>query len=266
MAWVKDPRAHAAQARHRLYGSQPERALVPAIDAALHALSSGRLSEARRWLLLIDQLPRDPKNEAYQSRRFDLAMARAQVGISTQPRAPRADLVGQARRRARTPQQKARAKLLEAMLEAKYGTGNLAIAQLTSLINTIQQAHPNVAVEALAEQGDLFLQVGDHSRSRASVVRAEELRGGRLPDVIQTRLDRIRADALAASGKLQLTVQRCNAALSLAEDLDLQQAQVRLRLRLAWVRLQMRQLDEATSPWHGTHAHSIKEICGWACG
>ena len=246
-AWVKDPRAHAAQARHRLYGSQPEKALVPAIDAALHAMTSGRLSDARRWLLLIDQLPRDPDNEAYQSRRFDLAMARAQVGMATQPRAPRADLVGQARRRARTPKQKARARLLEATLEAQYGTGELAIAQLTSLINEIHREHPSVAVEALAEQGDLFLQNGDYTRSRAAVVRAEELRGGRQPDVIQTRLDRIRADALAAVGALQQTVQRCNAALSLAEDLDLQQAQVRLRLRLGWVRLQMRQLDVATN-------------------
>ena len=121
-----------------------------------------------------------------------------------------------------------------------------------------------MAVEALAEQGDLFLQNGDYTRSRAAVVRAEELRGGRLPDVIQTRLDRIRADALAAVGALQQAVQRCNAALSLAEDLDLQQAQVRLRLRLL-IRLQMRQLDEATAlAWHARAQHQGDMRLGFA--
>jgi serine/threonine protein kinase/tetratricopeptide (TPR) repeat protein len=255
-AWIRDPRAHAEHARHRLHGSQPERALVPAIDATLHAVASGRMNEARRWLLVIDQLPRDADNQAYQARRFDLAVARARVGMATQPRAPRADLVGQARRRARTPVQQARARLLEASLEARYGTGEIAISQLNALINQVSSVHVDVAVAALAEQGDLFLQRGDHARARAAVVRAEELRGARRPDFIQSRMDRIRADALAQAGALEAAVQRCNAALALAEELDLQRSQARIKLRLSSIRLAMRQLEEANElAWQARSQH-----------
>ena len=92
------------QARVRLMGDTNPRTAVA--RAAIAAWNDDRPSDTRRWLHVVDRLPRDRNDPGYRSVRADLARVRAEVSYSTPAASPRPDLLQQANRRARSPDEK----------------------------------------------------------------------------------------------------------------------------------------------------------------
>jgi tetratricopeptide (TPR) repeat protein len=118
-------------ATHMLRGKKTHRALGPAIRAAVHAVNTGQYDAARNWLMAIDPLPRDKHDPTYQALRFELAWCRARTSLSTDLARVRADLVAQARARARNPGEQIRVDLLEADLWQRQGRIGDAIVRCT---------------------------------------------------------------------------------------------------------------------------------------
>ncbi|HCH63205.1 MAG TPA: hypothetical protein DFR83_10400, partial [Deltaproteobacteria bacterium] len=92
-------------ARGRLLGEANPR--TPVVRAAIAAWNADRPEDARRWIHVADRLPRDRTDPGYRSLRAELARVRAEVAYMHEGSPPRPDLLQQARRRARSPDEQA---------------------------------------------------------------------------------------------------------------------------------------------------------------
>ena len=97
--------SRAAIARVRLFGTRPARSAC--VRAALEAHSAGHAAATRRWLHVVDRLPRDRSQPDYAALRAPLARVRAEVAHIGLETPVRTDLLQQAFRRAQRPHEQA---------------------------------------------------------------------------------------------------------------------------------------------------------------
>lgn len=117
------------EAWHRLLGTHPEAARGPLALAAAEALDGERPERAWEWLHTIDRLgsaspplkQRTPGPEDTPSARALRARLRAELSLRNRRAAPRAALLDQFRRRARTPADHAHARVLDGWLRVRQG-------------------------------------------------------------------------------------------------------------------------------------------------
>lgn len=265
-AW-REPAAAASLARHRLAGTRPLTAHQPALQAALHAVSTGRWGEARRWLLVLDLLRTGPDASAQEADRFSRAWCRARVALAIEVRPWREDLVAQAERRAKSASARAAARLLRFELQARQGDVEQALGRAIRFAGrkveeaSVGRCDPAVGAEALALCAALHLAVAEPVQAVLAAERAERVRGGRRADLLQVRLDRYRAAAWTARGDAVEARRTAEAGLDLALRLDATPEAAALRLYRA-VAL-YRQGDRRTAETEAWRAHAELAGPGW---
>ncbi len=147
-----------------------------AVDAALHAAREGHAAEARRWLQVADTLPH-PRTEAWAAGRFTRAWCRARVSLWTDGDGGQPELVAQARRRARSPEEVAEARILEEELRWRQGGARAARRALDEVAAEAAPTHPELARRARLARARLELEDGSPSAGLRALDRAAVVPG-----------------------------------------------------------------------------------------
>jgi hypothetical protein len=121
------------------------------VQAAIALTRVGRLYEARKWLLYLDTVPRDPESEIYKRHRFNIAFARATVAHSCDTERIRKDLVEQALDRADSDAQRQYVAILEAQQLAREGKLRRGIACAVAGAATSRRDHPEIACRLILQ-------------------------------------------------------------------------------------------------------------------
>jgi len=199
-AWVavQGPSASPhALTRLRLLAGDPEGARAPARAAALCALERGRYAEARRWLFLLDALPRHGTQEP-----FELAVAKARVALITEAEEPRDLLVDGVERAARSPSEQATATLLRAAYQLRQGLVRPALAEALRTASPSRAPTPELAVEALVLATRCRLRLHQHEDARAQLTRAEALLAAAPPGRLTHEVALLRTEVLLRDQQL----------------------------------------------------------------
>lgn len=187
----------AALARLQLLAAQPEAARAPTREAALAALQRGHYAEARRWLFLLDALPRRQGPEP-----FDLAVAKARVALVTEADEPRDLLVDGVEKAANSPAEHATATLLRAAYQLRQGLVRSALADALRTASPGRAPTPELAVEALVLATRCRLRLHQTDDARAQLTRAEALLAAGRPGRLVQDVALLRAEVLLRGHEL----------------------------------------------------------------
>jgi|GEM_PF-6144412 len=164
-------------ARVRLLGTDLPRTACARAAIAAHA--DDRPDQTRRWLHVVDRLSRDPNDSAYRSVRAPIARIRAEVAHETAGAPLRPDLLHQAIRRARTPDEQA--ALARVLGLVARGEGNLPAAERAWLAGAEDpDAHPTHQARCALHALELAHHAG--ALDRAEVALRALNRATRAPD------------------------------------------------------------------------------------
>jgi tetratricopeptide (TPR) repeat protein len=212
-------------AAHILRGHKPDRALGPAIQAAVHAVRTGHLDEARSWLMTIDPLPRDPGDPTYQSLRFELAWCRAQTSLGTDISRIREDLVAQALERAQGEQDQARVQALQASLLVRQGRVADALHECQRGAKHPWTARSTLGAGFCIQAARICLNLGHADAARAHLREAAALKESPEYSLAQ-------ADLANMEGETQRCLSLCRGAIAQTHSVEQAGDRARLSLRL----------------------------------
>ncbi len=165
-------------ARVRLLGTEDPR--TACARAAIDAWNADRPQDTRRWLHVVDRLPRDSKDPGYRSIRAHLARVRAEVAFSADHSGPRAALLQQAVRRARSPDEQASLPYAVGLAALREGSSSTAL-RAWKTGSTDPLAHPISRARCGNRLHDWHLNAGDLSAATEAL---EALRAAcRVPDL-----------------------------------------------------------------------------------
>ena len=158
-----------AEATLALLADDRNGAWKPAARAALACERTGRFTEARRWLLVLDALP---ASSAVAELAFPLALCRARVALATEPGKPRMELAELCARIAGTPAEHGHARLILARYRIRLGEARSALVECMRLASPAAQPQPAIAARAQLIAAEIRQGMGQLEEAGAHLDRA----------------------------------------------------------------------------------------------
>ncbi|MBT3223272.1 MAG: hypothetical protein HN348_29720, partial [Proteobacteria bacterium] len=187
----------------QLLAGNQKGAWTPAARAAHQAQRAGRFSEARKWLLVLDTLPKQSLQD------FDLALVRAQVALHTEPGEPRMELVVLCEHLAKDRKQEDSARILGAKYLLRKGEPRAALVSALRLASPALEPDPEIALRALQVAIQCRLALYQFTDATRELRRAEELLKQNPDRILHIQLGNIRAELAFARHDLIACRKHC---------------------------------------------------------
>jgi hypothetical protein len=174
-------------------------------EAAVRAATSlervGRNADARKWLMLLDSIKRDPTSDLFKELRFSLAYCRTKVAHSCDTERIRRDLLEQASKRVRIPKQNHKVALLEVQIRRREGKLRSALAGALSASATAKAEHPVIALRLLLEALRCRFQLNQTDEAARGLERCDELLTRIRSPLLAVEVSLARSELLLALGR-----------------------------------------------------------------
>ena len=203
------------------------------VKAAVALTRVGRLHEARKWLLHLDTVPRDPESEVYKKHRFDLAFARATVAHSCDTERIRKDLVTQASERSKTEAQKQYVAVLEAQQLAREGHMRRAIACAVAGAAVSRVDNPDIACRLILQTASMRLELEQFYDIEVGISQLEALSSRIVDRPILCEINLLKARYKIINGKTIEAIGLSLTGLDMARSCDYQKGEAGFMLVLA---------------------------------
>ncbi len=168
-----------------------QRAFEPGAKAALEADRRGHYAEARRWMLLLDTMPRLLPQDSPLL--FELAVLAANAALRSDTQVARQDLLTTAEGLARGPDQEGRARILRAEWQLRGGNPRAALVSALRVASTASVG-PQVAAHALLVAVQARVITAQIPDARRELERAKQLLGEQPDPVLGVAATNLEAD------------------------------------------------------------------------
>lgn len=210
------PDDNAEIAALHVIAGDPRAAWTPCSLAAVNAERLGDFDAARRWLFLIDTLPRPEVFRAGPL--FDVAVVRARVALSTEPGEPRRDLLQAVDELAVSDPQPAIAKLLRAEFDLRDGQATRALIAALRVASTVRETSPHLAVQALLDAIQCRFVLDQLDDVPQQISTASELLAANPNPLLNTQLGNLRAEHLFRTQDLTQCRKQCQLLIRQASE------------------------------------------------
>jgi tRNA A-37 threonylcarbamoyl transferase component Bud32 len=190
------------------------------VRAAISLERVGRNADARKWLMLLDTIKRDPQSELFKELRFPLAYCRTKVAHSCDTERIRRDLLEQTTKRVRLPKQHHKVSLLEVQIRRREGKLRSALAGALSASATAKAEHPLIALRLLLEALRCRFQLEQIDEAARGIDIGNELLARVHSPLLAVELQLARAELLLALGRERRVVDLAKEARQKAELLQ----------------------------------------------
>jgi len=190
-----------------------------AVRAAISLERVGRNADARKWLMLLDSIKRDPRSNLFKDLRFPLAYCRTKVAHSCDTERIRRDLLEQTTKRVRQPKQHHKVALLEVQIRRREGKLRSALAGALSASATARAEHPVVSLRLLLESLRCRFQLEQVDEAARGIEIGTELLTRIRSPLLEVELQLARAELLLALGRAGRVVDLAQQARRKAESL-----------------------------------------------
>jgi hypothetical protein len=167
------------------------RAFDPGARAALDADRTGRYGDARRWMLLLDTMPRMLPQDSPLL--FELSALAANAALRADLQGARQDLLTTAEGLARGPNQEGRVRILQAEWQLRAGNPRAALVSALRVASS-QTASAEVAAHALLVAVQARIITGQTPDARRELDRARQLLGDTPDPVLEVAATNLEAD------------------------------------------------------------------------
>jgi tRNA A-37 threonylcarbamoyl transferase component Bud32 len=232
LRWV-----HVAESRIRSGRNQMD-CWEACVRAATSLERVGRNADARKWLMLLDNIKRDPHSEIFKELRFSLAYCRTKIAHSYDTERIRRDLIEQASKRIRIPKQHHKVALLEVQIRRREGNLKSALAGALSASATAKKEYPVTSLRLLLEALRCRIQLNQTEEAARGLQMASELLTRIRSPLLEVEVDLARSELLLALG-------RAGRVVSLAQETSRKAEKLNFPYGIA-----LAQLYEATAHQH----------------
>jgi len=195
LRWV-----NVAASRIRSGASQME-CWEASVRAAVSLERVGRNADARKWLMLLDSIRRDPDSALFKELRFPLAYCRTKVAHSCDTERIRRDLLEQTTKRVRHPRQHHKVSLLEVQIRRREGKLRSALAGALSASATAREEHPIISLRLLLEALRCRFQLEQLEEAARGIDQGTELLKRVRSPLLEVELQLARSELLLALGR-----------------------------------------------------------------
>jgi tRNA A-37 threonylcarbamoyl transferase component Bud32 len=174
-------------------------------EAAVRAATSlervGRNADARKWLMLLDSLKRDPNSDLFKELRFALAYCRTKVAHSCDTERIRRDLLEQATKRVRVAKQHQKVALLEVQIRRREGKLRSALAGALSASASARAEFPVIALRLLLEALRCRFQLNQTDEAARGLEMCDTLLARIRSPLLEVEVSLARSELLLALGR-----------------------------------------------------------------
>jgi len=167
-----------------------------AVRASLALESQSHFEDARRWLMLLDTIPKEKSSSAYQQLRFSLSWCQTRIALACDTERIRRDLFKQAAQRAVTQADRAEATRLQVQLLRREGKLRESVIKALRPAGLIRAKQPLVAARLLLDSVQSRLQLVQPSEGLASCAQAEDILAEHPDTSLEVELELAQAECL----------------------------------------------------------------------
>ncbi len=183
-----------------LLAGSPGDAWMPAARSALTAERLGSYDTARRWLFLLDTLPRP--REIEPDLHFGIALVRARIALRTEVGKPRRELLQTCEAIAEGPEQAARARLLRAEYDLREGHATRSLVAALRVSSNMSETAPRVMVRGLLGAAMCRFVLGQIHEVPLQLDKARMVLLKHPDPLLSVQLDNLRAEYLLRNNDL----------------------------------------------------------------
>ncbi len=167
-----------------------------AVRASLALESQSQFEDARRWLMLLDTMPKDKTSSAYLQLRFSLSWCQTRIALACDTERIRRDLFQQAAQRALTQADRAEATRLQVQLLRREGKLRESVVKALRPAGLIRAEQPLVAARLLLDSVQSRLQLDQPSDGLASCAQVADILAEHPEASLEVELELAQAECL----------------------------------------------------------------------